>query len=120
MFLEPHRDVASVVLERLAVLEALRHQTGLLAGHLYEVALAVPVADLQRLEAGFQTLLGLEARQPVVGPVAELARLVQLRRVALAYDLAALLGDSCGDELPHPRRLLHRPEHPREQGGTGR
>src|SRR5919107_1373476 len=120
VLLQLHRYVAGVVLERLAVLVAFGDRTRLLARYLYKVALSVPVAHLQSLQARLQALLGLEARQPMVGAVPELARLVELPRVAGAYDLTALLRDRSGDELPHPWRLLHGPQHPREQRGARR
>src|SRR5215207_3148534 len=115
VLLQLHRDVAGVVLERLAVLVAFWDRARLLASDLDKVAFAVPVTYLQGLQAGREPLFGLEARQPLVGAVAELARLVELPRVAGAYDLTAFLGDRRGDQLPHSRRLLHGPKHAREQ-----
>ncbi len=103
------------MLERLAVLVVLRHRARILARHLDKVSFTVPIADLEGLDAGLEALFGLEAGKPLVGAVAEISGLVQLRGVAGADDLPILLGDSRRDELPHSRRLLHRPEHPREE-----
>src|SRR5215211_8272568 len=100
------------------MLVAFGYSARLLAGHLDKVAFPIPVAHLQGLQARLEPLLGLEARQPLVGAVPELARLVELHRVAGAYDLRALLGDRRCDQLPYPGRLFHRPQYPREQGGA--
>src|SRR5215210_9535004 len=100
------------------MLIAVRDRARLLARDLYKVAFAVSVAHLQGLQPRLQPLLGLEARQPLVGAVAELARLVEFPRVAGAYDLTALLGDRSGDQLPYPRWLFHRPQPAREQCGA--
>src|SRR4051794_15988772 len=87
----------------------------LLARNLDEVALAVPVADLEGFEAALESLVGLEAGQPLVSAVTELASLVQRAGVAVADDLIRLLGDGRRYKFPDPRRLLHRCEHPGEQ-----
>src|SRR5215211_7487857 len=112
MLLQLHRYVAGIVLERLAVLVAFGDSARLLARHLDKVAFPIPVAYLQRLQARLEPLLGLKARQPLVGAVPELARLVELTRVAGAYDLTALLRDRRRDQLPYPWRLQRLPERP--------